>query len=67
MKKPTTYRLRNWNQYTNALKERGSITFHFADDVTQGRLNPNKTGKTGNPGASNTYSDRAIHDLSHLW
>jgi hypothetical protein len=57
MKKPTTYRLRNWNQYTNALKQRGSITFHFADDVTQGWLNPNKTGK---PGASNTYSDLAI-------
>jgi len=58
MKKPTTtYRLRNWNQYTNALKERGSITFHFADDVTQGWLNPNQTGK---PGASNTYSDLAI-------
>ena len=57
MKKPTTYRLRNWNQYTNALKQRGSITFHFADDVTQGWLSPNKTGK---PGASNTYSELAI-------
>jgi hypothetical protein len=57
MKKPTTYRLRNWNPYTNALKQRGSITFHFADEVTQGWLNPNQTGK---PGASNTYSDVAI-------
>ena len=57
MKKPTTYRLRNWHQYTNALKQRGSLTFHFADDVTQGWLNPNKTGK---PGASDTYSDLAI-------
>ena len=57
MKKPTTYRLRNWNQYTNALKQRGSLTFHFADDVTDGWLNPNKTGK---PGASNTYCDLAI-------
>ena len=55
MKKPTsTYRLRNWNQYTNALKERGSLTFHFADDVTQGWLNGRKSGK---PGASDTYSD----------
>ncbi len=57
MKKPTTYRLRNWHQYTNALKQRGSITFHFADEVTQTWLNPNKTGK---PGASNTYSEQAI-------
>jgi len=57
MKQPTTYRLRNWNQYTNALKQRGSITFHFADEVTQGWLNPDKTGK---PGASNTYSEQAI-------
>ncbi len=57
MKKPTTYRLRNWNQYTNALKQRGSITFHFADDVTDGWLNPNKSGKCG---ASNTYSNLAI-------
>ena len=57
MKKPTTYRLRNWNQYTNALKQRGSITFHFAHDVTDGWLNPNKTGK---PGASPTYCDTAI-------
>ena len=57
MKQPTTYRLRNWNQYTNALKQRGSITFHFADQVTQRWLNPNKTGK---PGASNTYSEQAI-------
>jgi len=57
MKKPTTYRLRNWNLYTNALKQRGSITFHFPDDVTDGWLNPNKSGKCG---ASNTYSDLAI-------
>jgi len=57
MKKPTTYRLRNWNQYTNALKQRGSITFHFADDVTDGWLNPNKSGKCG---ASDTYSNLAI-------
>ncbi len=58
MKKPTTtYRLSNGNQYTNALRQRGSITFHFADDVTQGWLNPDKTGK---PGASNTYSEPAI-------
>jgi len=58
MKKPTsTYRLRNWHQYTNALKQRGSITFHFADDVTDGWLNMHKSGKRG---ASDTYSDLAI-------
>ena len=58
MKRSTsTYRLRNWNQYTNALKQRGSITFHFADDVTQGWLNAHKSSKRG---ASDTYSDLAI-------
>ena len=58
MKKPTsTYRLRNWNQYTNALKERGSITFHFADDVTEGWLSAHKSSRRG---ASDTYSDLAI-------
>jgi hypothetical protein len=58
MKKPTTtYRLRNWSQYTSALRQRGSLTFHFADDLTQGWLDPNKTGK---PGASRTYADVAI-------
>ncbi len=58
MKRPTsTYRLRNWNQYTNALKQRGSITFHFAEPVTQSWLNAHKSGKRG---ASDIYSDLAI-------
>ena len=53
----STYRLRNWNQYTNALKQRGSITFHFAEPVTQSWLNAPKSGKRG---ASDIYSDLAI-------
>jgi hypothetical protein len=55
--KKTTYRLRNWSQYTNALKQRGSITFHFAPDVAQGWMSQHKTGRKG---ASPTYADQAI-------
>ena len=44
----TTYRLRNWRDYNASLVRRGNLTLWIEKD------------KSGKPGASNTYSDRAV-------
>lgn len=51
------YRIRNWNEYDAALKQRGSLTFWMSEDVVSNWLTKEKTGRRG---ASNTYSDVAI-------
>jgi len=51
------YRVTNWSEYNKALKQRGSITFWFSEDVQEKWLTNEKTGKRG---ASQTYSDLAI-------
>lgn len=59
MSKPAKrqYRIRNWNEYDAALKQRGSLTFWIGEDVLENWLNKEKTGRRG---ASNTYTDVAI-------
>ena len=56
-KKPSKYRVRNWSEYNAGLKQRGSITFWLDEAVIKQWLNQRKTGQRG---ASHTYSDLAI-------
>lgn len=51
------YRVKNWSEYNKALKQRGSITFWFSEEVQENWLMKEKTGKRG---ASQIYSDLAI-------
>ena len=51
------YRVRNWQEYNAALKQRGSLTFWVSEEVIEQWLNEKKTGRKG---ASNYYSDVAI-------
>lgn len=57
------YRIRNWNAYDAALKQRGSLTFWIDQEVLAGWVNTDKTGKRG---ASRTYSDLAIATMSTM-
>jgi phage-related protein len=59
----TQYRIRNWSEYDAALKQRGSLTFWISEEVIEGWLNREKTGRKG---ASNTYSDLAIELMATL-
>ena len=51
------YRLRNWSEYTKALRQRGSLSLWVDEQALSGWLNKDKTGTRG---ASDTYSDSAI-------
>lgn len=53
----TPYRIRNWREYNAALVNRGSLTVWVSDDVVTEWLNAELSGE---PGASNYYSDTAI-------
>ena len=53
----TTYRLRNWREYNASLVNRGSLTLWIETDIATWWLKKDKSGK---PGASDTYSDRAV-------
>jgi hypothetical protein len=57
MKSKASYKVRNWNSYAQALKQRGSITFWVGEEVVEQWRNEQKTGRKG---ASNYYSDVAI-------
>jgi Transposase DDE domain len=59
----TQYRIRNWTEYNAALKQRGSLTFWVSEDAVKQWL---ETEKTGQRGASRTYSDRAIEVMAIL-
>jgi len=59
----TQYRIRNWREYNEALKQHGSLTFWLDDEVLNGWLN---TAKRGKRGASATYSDLAIATMSTM-
>ncbi len=52
-----SYRVRNWNSYDAALKQRGSLSFWIDEEVIAGWLNEQKSGRRG---ASKHYSDGAI-------
>jgi hypothetical protein len=53
----TVYRLRNWKEYNASLIARGSLTLWFEEDLEDWWLQQEKTGK---PGASRTFSEKAI-------
>lgn len=48
----TSYRIRNWSKYNEALKRRGSLTFWIDEKILAEWLNEEKTGKRG---ASRTH------------
>jgi hypothetical protein len=55
----TTYRLRNWRDYNTSLTRRGSLTLWIeeGEDLADLWLSTDKSGK---PGASRLYSDKAV-------
>jgi len=58
--KTTSYRIRNWPEYNEALKNRGSITFWFSEDEKNGWQSQKKLEGKGRP---EMYSDTAIQSL----
>lgn len=62
-KSKTSYRIRNWQEYEQALKQRGSISFWVSEAVVAQWRNEQKTGRRG---ASNYYSDLAITTMGTL-
>jgi len=56
-----TYKIKNWNEYENGLRMRGSLTFWITEDVLENWVVQKKTGKRG---ASNYYSDTAIATMA---
>jgi hypothetical protein len=60
MKKKATYRIRNWKEYNQALTQRGSLTVWISEEALK---NWTTKEKNGQPGASPTYTDRAIETL----
>jgi IS5 family transposase len=56
-KKKQPYRLRNWKEYTQALRQRGSLSFWVEETALSGWINPTLSGKRG---ASDFYSEAAI-------
>lgn len=63
MKTKAKYKVRNWNAYDAALKQRGSITFWVSEEVVEQWRNEKKTGRKG---ASNYYSDVAIATMGTI-
>lgn len=53
----TSYRLRNWKDYNASLIARGSLTLWFEEDIEDWWIEKQKTGK---PGASRTFSKKAM-------
>ena len=51
---PTTYKTRNWAQYNQSLKQRGSLSIWFDPEMTW------EAEASGRPGRQKTYSDAAI-------
>ncbi|NJL46191.1 MAG: hypothetical protein HC929_00090 [Leptolyngbyaceae cyanobacterium SM2_5_2] len=59
----TQYRIRNWRAYDAALKQRGRLTFWIDEAVLKGWVNLDKTGERG---ASRTYSNIATATMSTM-
>ena len=59
----STYRLRNWKEYNQALVKRGSLTLWVSDDILAAWRNHERTGKPGKP---RTYTDTAILCMATL-
>ncbi len=63
MKKKTTYRIRNWQEYDTALRRRGSLTLWLSEEALQNWITQEKSGQ---PGASPTYTDVAVETMATL-
>ncbi len=63
MKKKAKYRLRNWKEYNQSLRERGSLTFWVSEDLLDNWLTKETTGQRG---ASAQYTDAAIKVMAQL-
>lgn len=61
MKNKPAYRIRNWTEYDTSLRRRGSLTFWLSQELID---NWTMKEKTGERGASRTYSDAAIETLA---
>lgn len=61
MKTKPAYRIRNWAEYDTSLRRRGSLTFWISQELLD---NWTTTEKTGERGASPTYTDAAIETLA---
>jgi hypothetical protein len=57
------YRVSNWSKYNAGLKQRGSLTFWVSEEVREQWLVSEKTGQRG---ASRTYSDTAISTVATI-
>ncbi len=63
MKKKAKYRLRNWKEYNQSLRERGSLTFWVSEDLLDNWLTKETTGQRG---ASAQYTEAAIKVMAQL-
>jgi len=63
MKKKTKYLIRNWKQYNQSLRVRGSLTFWISQDLIDNWLTKEKSAERG---ASRKYSDAAIETVAIL-
>jgi IS5 family transposase len=57
------YHIRNWTEYNASLKQRGSLTFWVSEEAVEQWL---ETEKTGQRGASRTYTNTAIAVMATL-
>jgi hypothetical protein len=62
-KTKTTYRLRHWKDYNTALRQRGSLTVWFSEDILSQWQNPKRNGQRGKP---RFYTDALILCLATL-
>src|SRR5437868_6737599 len=61
MKTKATYRIRNWQEYDISLRQRGSLSFWVSQELIENWMTKEKTGERG---ASRTYTDAAIETLA---
>jgi Transposase DDE domain len=61
MKTKATYRIRNWREYDTSLRQRGSLSFWISQELIENWTIKEKTGERG---ASPTYTDAAIEALA---
>jgi Transposase DDE domain len=61
MKTKATFRIRNWTEYDTSLRQRGSLSFWISQDLLE---NWTTKEKTGDRGASPTYTAAAIETLA---
>ncbi|WP_016876790.1 hypothetical protein ACF3DV_26650 [Chlorogloeopsis fritschii PCC 9212] len=47
MNKKANYKVRNWKEYDQALKQRGSISFWVNEEIIEQWRNQQKTGRKG--------------------